>query len=89
MTDNTHHPHQCLSQFEKLSQYLDKELDELTCQDIERHVGECIACRVCLETLKRTVMLCHTSEQDQKPVPGDFARRLKETINALCRQPST
>lgn len=85
MSHTPHHPHHCLAQFEKLSEYLDRELDELTCQDIERHAKECIACRVCLETLKQTVNLCHSINQDEKPVPTDFAKRLKETVKALCR----
>jgi len=43
MNDNSHHLHHCLSQLEKLSQYLDRELDELTCQDIERHARKWMA----------------------------------------------
>jgi hypothetical protein len=30
-------------------------------------------------------MLCHSINHDEKPVPPDFAIRLKETIKALCR----
>ncbi|MCG6893804.1 MAG: zf-HC2 domain-containing protein, partial [Desulfobacteraceae bacterium] len=40
----------CLSLFEKMSDYIDRELDETTCQDIEKHASECFACKVCLET---------------------------------------
>ena len=85
MSHTPHHPHHCLAQFEKLSEYLDREVNEITCQDIERHAKECIACHVCLETLKRTVLLCHTLEKDEKPVPDGFSRRLKKTINALLK----
>ena len=53
--------------FDKLSEYLDNELDEATCKKIEKHVKECVACFVCLQTLKRTVDLC--KQTADRPVP--------------------
>ena len=67
--------------FEKLSEYLDNELDELTCEDIEKHASECISCKSCLETLKQTIALC--KNMDNRPVPREFSRRLMETIAHL------
>jgi len=67
--------------FEKLSEYIDDELDEITCKDIERHAEDCIPCQVCLGTLKRTIEMCRNMES--KPVPEDFSRRLKDLVQSL------
>jgi len=78
------HPHdtaKCREMFGKLSEYIDNELDELTCRDIERHARECIRCSTCLETLKRTIAFCKDS--NRKPVPEMFTRKLQELIESL------
>ena len=67
--------------FEKLSEYIDNELDEVTCKDIERHANDCIPCQVCLGTLKRTIEICKSMEPE--PVPAVFSSSLKEMIEKL------
>ena len=81
MNRHTHDMKSCLAMFEKLSEYIDNELDELTCRDIERHARECIRCKTCLDTLKRTIDLCHNA--GDKPVPETFSLRLKSFIQSL------
>lgn len=79
-----HDPHEhkhCLALFEKLSEYLDNELDEATCKEIENHVKHCVPCFVCLQTLKRTVDLC--KQAVDRPIPSDFSRKLEEVIHNL------
>jgi len=76
------HDHQhCLEMFKRLSEYLDNELDELTCNEIQRHVKECVPCFACLQTLKRTVDLC--KQTANKPVPREFSEKLKEMIQNM------
>ena len=67
--------------FARLSEYIDNELDEITCRDIERHMANCPPCQNCLATLKRTVKLCENIED--QPVPQDFSIKLKRFINDL------
>ena len=81
-TSENHNHSRCIELFEKLSEYIDDELDEITCKDIERHVKECAPCNACLETLKRTMELCKNLEN--KPVPEDVSLRLKSLIQGLC-----
>ena len=69
--------------FERLSEYLDGELDDVTCREIQHHVRECIPCEVCFNTLKRTVELCR--EAESVPVPESFSLRLKEIVQSLAR----
>ena len=78
--DGHDHEH-CLEMFKRLSEYLDNELDELTCNEIEHHVKECVPCFSCLQTLKRTVDLC--KQTANKPVPEEFSQKLKEMIQNM------
>jgi len=70
--------------FAKLSEYIDNELDDVSCEDVKRHLAQCEPCQACLETLKRTVTICH--EVDDEPVPENFSERLKTAISALVGQ---
>ena len=78
--DGHDHEH-CLEMFKRLSEYLDNELDDITCNEIEQHVKECVPCFSCLQTLKRTVDLC--KQTANKPVPEEFSRQLKELIQNM------
>lgn len=82
---NTDHDHKnCIAMFEKLSEYIDKELDELTCKDIEAHMEHCPPCQVCLGTLKRTINLC--KQMEEKPVSETLSFRLRDAIKVLVEQ---
>jgi RNA polymerase sigma-70 factor (ECF subfamily) len=87
MTSDQHDHSHCLSMFEKLSEYIDNELDVLTCWDIERHVEACVPCKICLETLKRTVKLC--KKVDSIPVPDSVSLKLRELIQSMSSGRST
>jgi anti-sigma factor RsiW len=71
--DRASHLH-CLELFEKLSEYIDGELEAADRRAIEAHVAGCIACLACLQTLRQTVALCRTGTEH--PVPDAFSRRL-------------
>jgi len=76
-----HDPTHCLEMFKKLSEYIDGELDQVTCEELERHVEECVPCKICLATLKKTVKICN--EMESNPVPETVSQRLKEMIQNL------
>ena len=78
--ESNDHKH-CLEMFKRLSEYLDNELDEVTCKDIENHVKQCVPCFSCLQTLKRTVDLC--KQTANKPVPQAFSEKLKKLIQNM------
>ena len=80
-----HHPHKnCLALFERLSEYIDRELDAPTCKEIETHIEACKPCQVCLKTLKQTVALCKHLERRQ--VPEAFSLKLKGAIFDLVNK---
>ncbi|GAB6905670.1 hypothetical protein JCM12296A_15050 [Desulfosarcina cetonica] len=83
-TDPNHSHQGCISLFERLSEYIDRELDMATCQDIEAHIKACKPCQVCLETLKQTVDICRHLKHQQ--VPETFSLKLKAAIVDLINQ---
>jgi anti-sigma factor RsiW len=85
-TDANHSQHHCIALFERLSEYIDRELDASTCNDIEAHIKACKPCQVCLNTLKQTVDLCRNLKHRQ--VPRTFSLKLKEAIVDLIGTPS-
>jgi RNA polymerase sigma-70 factor (ECF subfamily) len=85
MNPERHDHKHCLEMFEKLSEYLDNELDEATCKEIENHIKVCVACFVCLQTLKRTVDLC--KQAGDRPVPEGFSKKLRKVIHSLPKMP--
>ena len=74
----------CIALFEKMSEYVDNELDDPTCRDIESHVSECLACKICIETLKRTIDLCKNVEKE--PVPPEFSYRLRTAVDHFAAE---
>ncbi|MBT8365606.1 MAG: zf-HC2 domain-containing protein [Deltaproteobacteria bacterium] len=81
MTSDDHDHKHCLEMFEKLSEYIDGELDQATCAEIQKHAEDCVACFSCLETLKRTVALCKNTKD--KPIPQNLSEKLKEIIENM------
>jgi len=81
--DPRHSHENCLALFERLSEYIDRELDAPTCKDIEAHIKACKPCQVCLDTLKQTVALCRNLERRQ--VPETFSLKLKGAIFDLMK----
>lgn len=68
--------------FAKLSEYIDNELDAATARTISEHLDHCKPCQVCLETLKRTVLLCRSASSTDMPVPESLAKRLRDLISS-------
>lgn len=81
MTGDDHGHEHCREMFEKLSEYIDGELDHATCAEIEKHANDCVACFACMETLKRTVALCKNVKE--QPIPQEFSNKLKEIIQNI------
>ena len=74
MTEHNHKHGECRELLKDLSDYVDGDLDETLCLEIEHHMAECDNCRVVVDTLRRTVELYHTLPPE--PMPGDVEARL-------------
>lgn len=82
--DNPEHRH-CLELFEKLSEYIDQELESETRRHVEAHVAECLTCSECLQTLKQTIALCRQTEEQS--VPAAFSRKLHAVLQTTTKPP--
>lgn len=59
-----------------LSEYLDAELPEAACADIETHLAGCPPCIEFVQSLRKTIELCHEFQSAEMPPPmRDEARR--------------
>jgi anti-sigma factor RsiW len=74
------HDHsQCRSMLGELSEYIDGELADDLCEEIDRHLSECGNCRVMVDTLRKTVILYR--EMGHEEVPADAKTRLYAVLN--------
>jgi RNA polymerase sigma-70 factor, ECF subfamily len=54
-------PARCKAMFAELSNYLDEQLDDSLCEELERHLRGCEPCEVFLSSLKATIEHCRRS----------------------------
>jgi len=76
-----HDHRKCRELFEKLSEYIDNELDPANCDAIEAHLQHCPPCQSCLATLKQTVALCR--EMKASAMPEAASQRLRTMIEKM------
>ncbi len=60
----------------QLSEFIDGELDDAVCQEIERHMEDCDNCRVVVDTLRKTIFLYRDAPSEAVP-PEVHARLVK------------
>jgi anti-sigma factor RsiW len=70
---------ECKHLLGELSAYVDGELGQAMCEEIERHLADCHDCRVVVDTLRKTVTLYQTRGSD--PIPGDVEGRLYKVLD--------
>ncbi len=75
MAPDEHDHKHCVAMFEKLSEYIDGELDRASSREIESHIEACAACKTCLATLKTTVHFCGSIAAN--PVPEALSQKLR------------
>ena len=68
----------CKKYIERISEYLDGELENEICQEIDHHLEDCPECRECLNSLKKTIQLCKQSGYEK--MPSDMQARLKSSL---------
>jgi anti-sigma factor (TIGR02949 family) len=64
-----------------LSEYVDGELGEDLCAEIERHLAGCEDCRIVVDSLRKTIYLVHETSQTRVEVPEDVRSRLFHRLN--------
>jgi anti-sigma factor (TIGR02949 family) len=70
----------CRHLLDSLSDYLDGELNEEFCTELEHHLAGCKDCQIVVDTLRRTITL-YRSQAAPPPVPSDVRQRLYKRLN--------
>ncbi len=78
-------PRHCRELADRISAYLDGELDAAGRRELEEHLGACLECACCVETLRRTIALCRWAAP--QPIPEEFSRRLDALLERLVVAP--
>jgi anti-sigma factor RsiW len=60
----------------QLSSYIDGELDDSICNEIEKHLAGCEKCQIVIDTLRKTVVLYREAPEEILP-PAVHTRLIK------------
>jgi anti-sigma factor RsiW len=70
----------CKQLFALLSEFIDGQLPDGICREIQAHLSDCEPCHAFLRTLQKTVEVCQTLPS--YPLPEETKRELKELLQA-------
>jgi predicted anti-sigma-YlaC factor YlaD len=70
-----HRHEDCRQLLNSLSGYVDGDLHQELCDEIELHMKDCENCRIVVDTLSKTISLYQTSSEPIK-VPDEVRQRL-------------
>jgi len=76
---------QCEEWLDRLSLYLDGELAEDLCRELERHLAECPECHVIFHTTRRTIEL--SRRYGRVPMPEAVREHLLRALSREDRPP--
>lgn len=80
MSKERQHKHtHCGEMLGALSDYIDGELEERLCAEIEAHMRDCPDCKVMVDTFRKTIVLYRTHGQVE--VPTDVQSRLYAVLD--------
>lgn len=79
MSENEHTT--CQSLLCLLSDYVDGELSEELCQEIEKHTSGCDNCRIVIDTLRKTISLYRASAAEPAQISGETRDHLFKTLH--------
>ena len=69
----------CKALFAQLSNYLDDQLDDSMCEELEKHLDGCEPCRAFLSSLERSIQQCRAVAAES-PDPGLAARLRRDLL---------
>ena len=72
--------HHCKDFVSSISSYVDGDLSEELCQELDKHLSECENCRIVVNTLQKTIDIYHQQAESEK-VPEDVKERLFYRLN--------
>ena len=73
----------CLKCFQRISEYLDGELADDVCHEIDEHLRQCPECRGYVDSLKKTIQLCKGMATEEMPI--GIHDRIRSKIRELLQ----
>jgi anti-sigma factor (TIGR02949 family) len=70
----------CRHLLSSLSDYMDGELGEELCNELERHLADCQDCQIVVDTLRKTITL-YRATSTPPPIPTDVRERLYKRLH--------
>jgi RNA polymerase sigma-70 factor (ECF subfamily) len=77
-------PVNCKQMFAELSNYLDDELDDSLCEELQKHIGGCGPCKVFLASLEATIEQCRKAPAEC-PTSKEATRLRRELVRNYKR----
>ena len=74
------HVENCRQLLELMSDYIDGELNQNLCAELELHLTDCEDCRIVVDTLRKTVNLYHL-HNSQLVLPPEVRERLYRCLD--------
>jgi anti-sigma factor RsiW len=68
----------CSKYIQNIADYIDGEIDQTLCAELEKHLEGCQNCRIMVDTLKQTVVLCREGKRES--LPPEIESRLNDAI---------
>ena len=85
MTTHHHHEHDhqlsCKELLGSISDYVEGELSDDLCQEIEKHTAGCDNCRIVIDTLRKTISLYRASGEESAEISSETRDHLFKTLN--------
>jgi predicted anti-sigma-YlaC factor YlaD len=87
MTMGDHHnSDDCKKIFDRLSEYIDRELNEEECLVFEEHIKNCEPCLKFLDSLNYTVKLCRSIDSHETyRIPREVSVKLHAFLKKECK----
>jgi anti-sigma factor (TIGR02949 family) len=78
----------CSDVFARLSEYLDRELPDASCEEIERHIAGCAPCIQFVESLRKSIRLTHGIEavEGLAPLPQELKEKLRRAFDTTLKR---
>jgi RNA polymerase sigma-70 factor (ECF subfamily) len=78
-------PASCKAMFAELSNYLDEQLDDSLCEELEKHLDDCGPCKAFLASLEATIQQCRALplEAPDRRIAGQLRVKLLDDYETL------
>lgn len=70
----------CSQYIQNIADYIDGEIDESLCAELENHLKECHNCRIMVDTMKQTVVLCRDGKKER--FPAELEKKLTDSLQS-------